>query len=109
MAWITAAEVAARLGPTTPADDPVIASVTEAAVQHIAEQRAAAGWTDDIGGVVPTAAVREACVLYAVSLYRDRAATGEVPAYTELEAIPSSSAIYPRVKGLARFPRPAVG
>ena len=108
MAWLTAAEVAARIGPTAPPADPVIGEVAAASEDHIRDQRAAAGWLDN-PDVVPGPAVHEACLLYAVSLYRDRAATGEVPAYTELEAVPSTAAIYPRVKGLARFPRPAVG
>ena len=107
MAWITAAEVAARLGPTAPPDDPVIADQTSAAETYIHTQRAAAGWLDEID-VVPDDAVREACLLYAVSLYRQRAASDGLPSFSEFDTPPPSASVLPRVKALARFPRPVV-
>jgi hypothetical protein len=107
MAWITAAEVAARLGPTAPPDDPVIADQTSAAETYVRTQRAAAGWVDDID-VVPDDAVHEACLLYAVSLYRQRAAADGLPSFSEFDTPPPPASVLPRVKALARFPRPVV-
>jgi hypothetical protein len=106
VAWITAAEVAARVGPTAPPDDPVIADQTAAAETWIKQQRAAAGWVDDVD-VVPDSAVHEACLLYAVSLYRQRAAADGLPSFSEFDNTPPPTAsVLPRVKALARFPRP---
>ena len=108
MPWTTAAEVAARIGPTAPADDPVIASVTAAAIEEVRDGRATAGWVDD-PDIVPNAAVHEAVLLEAVSLYRQRAAVDGFPSFQELDTAPPPAAVWARVKRLARFPRAAIG
>jgi hypothetical protein len=95
------------LGPTAPADDPVIAEQAAAADAYIQSQRAAAGWSDD-PATVPGPDVHEACLLYAVSLYRQRAAADGLPSFAEFDTPAPPASVLPRVKALARFPRPVV-
>ena len=107
MAWITASEVAARLGASAPDDDAVIIEQTDAAIALIQRRRAAAGHVDD-PDVVPSDDVHEGCLLYAVSLYRQRAAADGLPSFTEFDTPPPTVAVWPRVKDLCGFPRPVV-
>lgn len=84
--WITVADVAAALGPSTPIpDDGWLAECVAAANTAAYRKRAAAGYLDD-PATAPDPAAKLGTVLWAVALWRQRAATDGYPTFEDLSA-----------------------
>lgn len=88
VAWTTPADVVLALGPgaAPPADDAWLARAVDAANAWSYRKRAEAGYDDDdaTGAPAPSPDVAYGATLYAVALWRERAAVDGYPSFSDL-------------------------
>lgn len=107
MAWATAADVAALLGPNTgwDSDETLQTMVVDAANAYAFRRRAEAGYLDD-PDVSPGPDVTLGTALYAVSLFRERATTDGFASFDDLGGFTPGGGSFPRIKQLLGVGRP---
>lgn len=113
VAWIDADDVklAAGIGPADAADDEWLARIAAAANDWCSDQRAAAGWADDLtdGAPAPSARAHEGTTLFALSVYRERGTSGGAAGFDELGSFEPPGPTMVRIRQLLGIPRPAFG
>ena len=102
MAWTTSADVVAALG--TDVTDPYLGECVDAANALAFRKRAEAGYVDD-PDEAPDAAVAMGATLYAVALWRERAATDGYPSFDDLSAFAPTGGSWSQIKKLLGIPR----
>ena len=107
--WATTGDVQTFLGiaVATANDDDFLAICVEAANEFCYRRRATAGYTDSTA-VLPNAAVREAAILYAAGLYRERGSVDSFQSYDSM-TMPQPAMSMGRVLQLLGVGRPQVG
>lgn len=108
MAWINEEDVATFLGIEVPeGGDAYLTQVTAAAISWAQDRRAQAGYNDD-PDEVPSARVKQGCVLLAGALYREQ---GSVDSFQSYQDVPFSAPVgsYGQVVKMLGIPRPAIG
>lgn len=82
--WITVDDLTVALGESITVDDTWAATVVDAANDWAYRKRYEAGYVDD-PTVAPSRDAKLGTTLYAVALYRERAATDSYPSFSELD------------------------
>jgi hypothetical protein len=105
MAWTTVELVRGALGASTPiADADYLAQCVDAANALAYRKRKTAGYVDD-PDVAPDAAVAMGATLYAVALWRERAATDGYPSFDDLSGFTPTGGSWAQIKKLLAIPR----
>lgn len=107
--WATSGDVETFLGiaVATANDSDYIAMCVEAANEFCWRRRKTAGYSDSTA-IIPNPAVREAAILYAASLYRERGSVDSFQSYDAM-SMPQPAMSMGRVLQLLGVGRPQVG
>lgn len=109
VAWTSPATVSTALGGTVEADDVYLAACCDAANAWAFRKRLEAGYHDDPldGAAAPSPDVAMGATLYAVALWRERAATDGYPSFEDLATYAPTGGSSGQIRRLLGIGRPA--